>query len=90
MTIVVPTAKAAGASLVIVSTPQLSNAVGVPSTTPAAEHIRLSAETVWSSVPGACVTVGTSSSVTMTTRSKVSALPLTSVTMKLTTVVPAG
>src|ERR1043166_1438706 len=87
VTVLVPTGKLAGALLVTLATPQLSAVAGVPSTTPLALHRPVSAFTV--TRPGQ-VMLGASVSSTVTDWVQVLLLPLRSVTVQVTSVVPTG
>src|SRR3989442_13517862 len=87
VTVVVPAGKCAGASLLTVATPQLSEVTGAPSATPEAEHTPASALTV---MAAGQVIVGGSLSTTVTVCWQVLLLPFTSVAVQVTTVVPTG
>src|SRR5437660_1142769 len=87
VTVVVPTGKLAGASLVTVATPQLSPVTGVPSLTPLAAHLPASTLTV---TAAGQVMVGFSASFTVTFWAQVAVLPEVSVTVHVTVVSPAG
>src|ERR1043166_3928254 len=87
VTIVVPTGKLAGASLLMSATVQLSEVVGAPRSTPVATHWPVSASTV---TAAGQVIEGAWSSVTVTDCWHVAVLPCTSVTVQVTVVVPTG
>src|ERR1043166_8395682 len=87
VTIVVPTGKLAGASLLMSATVQLSEVVGAPRSTPVATHWPVSASTV---TAAGQVIEGAWSSVTVTDCWHVAELPCTSVTVQVTVVVPTG
>src|ERR1043166_4852697 len=87
VTVLVPTGKLAGALLVTLATPQLSAVAGVPRVTPAALHSPMLAFAV--TVPGQ-VMLGASVSSTVTDWVQVLLLPLRSVTVQVTSVVPTG
>src|ERR1041385_2715771 len=87
VTIVLPTGNCAGASLLTESTPQLSEVVGEPRSTPVAKQLPASALTV---TAAGQVIDGTSSSVTVTVCWQVAELPCTSVTVQVTMEAPTG
>src|ERR1043166_3036592 len=87
VTVLVPTGNVAGALLVTLATPQLSTVAGVPRATPAALHSPVLAFAVTG--PGQ-VMLGTSVSSTVTDCWQLLVLPLRSVTVQVTSVVPSG
>src|SRR5207249_1613493 len=86
-TVMSPSGKVAGASLVTPGTPQLSLVVGAPRLTPLAEHLPESVFTVTVAGP---VIAGFSVSLTVTVKLVVAALPAASVALQSTVVVPTG
>src|SRR6516225_73855 len=86
-TVLVPTGKSAGALLVIVTGPQLSDAVGVPSATLVAPH-RPGEATIVTSAGQEIV--GGSVSLTITVCGQLRLLPALSVTVQITMLVPTG
>src|SRR5687767_5863427 len=87
VTVVKPSGKTAGASLVTEATPQLSDVVAVPIEIPEAEQIPASALTV---ISEGQVIVGSSASVTVTVCVQVAVFPPASVTVHVTVVTPVG
>jgi hypothetical protein len=87
VTVVLPSGKIAGASLVIEAIEQLSSTVGVPRTTPLAVH---SSASVFTETGAGQTIVGSSISVTVTICSQVAIFPLPSVTVQVTVVLPIG
>src|SRR5204863_1881712 len=85
VTVVLPLAKLAGASLLSVAPGQLSLMLGVPRLTPVAVHCPAS---VWAVTAAGAVMVGLSRSSTVTTWLAVAVLPLASVTVQVTVVAP--
>src|SRR5260370_27337063 len=85
MTVLVPTGKIAGALLVTVTTPQLSATGGVPRATLVAPHIAGEAKTV--TRVGQEI-VGGWLSVTITSCGQGAELPLASLTVQITVLVP--
>src|SRR6267378_3693261 len=88
VTVLVPTGNWAGALLVTVTEPQLSVAVTVPKVTPVAKQDPALAFTVTSA--GQEVMTGTWMSRTITRCWQVVVLPLPSVTVQVTVLVPTG
>src|SRR5206468_465836 len=88
VTVFVPTGNCAGALLVIVTEPQLSVAVTVPKATPVAKHEPTLALVVTSA--GQAVIIGFWVSRTITRCWQVVVLPLLSVTVQVTVLVPTG
>ena len=86
VTVVVPNGNAAGALLVTEATEQLSLVVGVPNETPVA----VQPEFVVTFLAAGAVMVGFTLSVTVTVWEAVAVLPLPSVTVQVTVVVPNG
>src|ERR1051326_9065614 len=87
MTVFVPTGKSAGALLVTVTGPQLSDTVGVPRATLVAPHKPGEATTV---TRAGQVMLGGWVSLTITVCGQVMLLPELSVTVQITMLVPAG
>src|SRR5467141_107272 len=87
VTRLVPVANWAGALLVTVTAPQLSLAIGLPKATPVAKQAPAFTLTVTSA---AQVMVGTWLSRTMTRCWQVAVLPLLSVAVQVTRLVPVG
>jgi hypothetical protein len=86
LTVVVPIGKAGGASFVTDATPQLSAVTGVPRITPVAvQAVLVVADTL-----AGQVIVGGILSVTVTVWLQLALLPLLSVTVHLTVVIPIG
>src|SRR5689334_10724116 len=83
----VPTTKLVGALLLTEATPQLSEAMGVPSTMREAKHEPRSAFTITSAGQ---VMVGSSISRIVTVKVQVFELPLASTAVLVTMVVPTG
>ena len=87
VTVVSPTGKLAGASLVVVATLQLSEVVGVPRVTFVAEQLAASILTL---IATGAVILGSMLSTTVTICVAVAVFPLASVTVQVTVVSPTG
>ena len=87
VTVVLPTGKEAGASLLTISTIQLSEVVGAINVSEAASQTPRSAVTV---VSLAQIIIGSISSITTISCVQLSILPLVSITVHVTVVVPIG